>query len=535
MRSYAAPNGLIVMRQPWLGAQVLSYPDRLPTVAHVLDQAVRRFGNREAFRDASPNSGDSVTYAEFAELVEGAAERLTEEGVRPGERVAVAMHNSLDLAVALFACARGGFVLSGLNVRLRPTQWAYMLAHCKAALALAQPEYLDGLQKAGVDAGMDSVQLRPAGEVLSGRRRPWAGLGQAPEEASTFQIVYTSGTTGKPKASRIVHRASVHSGMTYAHVLGLTPEDRTAVLFQLSYVSALHAHVLPMMLVGGTSVLIPDASAAQFVRILREERITWAYSVPSMWILALREPAFRSPDLDHLRLLAFGGSPFPRSALPVLRKRLPFARLHDVYGLSETHSPATILFHEEMDAKPGSVGRPLPCMEARVIDDDGCDLTPDQPGELLLRGSLVTTGYLDDPQATEQAIVDGWLHTGDIARMDRDGYVWILDRKKDMITRGGHKIFSAEVEQLLLSHPSIADAAVVGIPDPLAFQAVACFVVPVDGCDLTTRDVQRWVGDRMADYAVPRRVHIVSEIPRNKTGKILKTQLRDQLTRGQPA
>jgi long-chain acyl-CoA synthetase len=524
-RSCVAPHGLVVARQPWLDAHVLSYPQRLPTVVHVLDQAVRRFGEREAFVDG----GTSVTYAEFAELVEGAVERLQQEGATPGDRIAVAMHNCLPLAVALFACARGGFVLAGLNVRLRPTQWAYMLRHSKASLALGQPEYLKGLRHAGAEAGMDPSRIRAADDVLTGRR-PWAGGVQPPDEASTFQIVYTSGTTGRPKGSQIVHRASVHSGMTYAHVLGLTPEDRTAVLFQLSYVSALHAHVLPMMLVGGTSVLIPEASPSQFVRILRDERITWAYSVPSFWIMLLRESLFRSPDLDHVRLLAFGGSPFPRSALPALRERLPSARLHDVYGLSETHSPATMLFHEEMDAKPGSVGRPLPCMEARVVDDDGHELPPGQPGELLLRGSLVTTGYLDDPVATEKVIVEGWFRTGDIGRIDADGYVWILDRKKDMITRGGHKIFSVEVEQLLLAHPGIADAAVVGIPDPLAFEAVACFVVPADGYALTVRDVRRWVGDHMADYAVPRRVRITDEIPRNKTGKILKAQLRAQLT-----
>ncbi len=525
-RSFIAPNGLVVARQPWLGAQVLSYLERLPTVVDVLDQAVRRFGEREAFVDRR----DRVTYGEFAELVEGAVERFGEAGVRRGDRVAVAMHNSLDLAVALFACARGGFVLAGLNVRLRPTQWAYMLAHSRAVLALGQAPYLEGLRIAGAHAGIEPSQVRPVGEVLNAARRPWKGVESPPDEASTFQIVYTSGTTGRPKGSQIVHRASVHSGTTYAHVLGLVPDDRTAVLFQLSYVSALHAHVLPMMLVGGTSVLVPEASPAQFARILRDERITWAYSVPSFWVLMLREPTFRSPDLDHLRLLAFGGSPFPRSALPVLRERLPRARLHDVYGLSETHSPATMLLPEEMDAKPGSVGRPLPCMEARVVGDDGEELSPGQPGELLLRGSLVTTGYLDDPVATAEAIVDGWFRTGDVARMDAQGYVWILDRKKDMITRGGYKIFSVEVEQLLMEHLGIADAAVVGIPDPLAFEAVACFVVPAEGHELTVRDVQRWVGDHMSDYAVPRRVRIVAEIPRNKTGKILKTELRAQLT-----
>jgi acyl-CoA synthetase (AMP-forming)/AMP-acid ligase II len=168
-------------------------------------------------------------------------------------------------------------------------------------------------------------------------------------------------------------------------------------------------------------------------------------------------------------------------------------------------------------------------MEARVVDDDGGEVAAGEPGELLLRGSLVTTGYFRDPEATAAALSDGWFRTGDLARIDADGYVFILDRKKDMITRGGHKIFSVEVEQLLLTHPGIADAAVVGIPDPLAFEAVAAFVVARDGAQVSRRDVQQWVASRMSDYAVPRQVRVVEAIPRNRTGKIVKTELRERL------
>lgn len=515
-----------VSREPWLGTQVLSYPERLPTVVDVLDRAVAEYGGRTAFK--APEG--EVTYAEFAALVEGAVERLGEEGLTAGDRLAVAARNGLDLAVALFACARGGFVMVGLNVRLRPPQWAYMLSHSGASLALGQPAFLDDLRVAGRDAGMPAERVRPVGDHLLGRRRPWRySPDQRPDEDATFAVVYTSGTTGRPKASRVVHRCSVHSATTYALVLNLTASDRTAVLFPLYYITGLHAHVLPMALVGGTSVLVPETSARQFVDILDAERISWMYTVPSFWLMLLREDRFRWPQLPHLELGAFGGSPFPQSALAQIRQRLPQVRLHDVYGLSETHSPATMLFDGEFRRKPGSVGRPLPCMEAVVVDDDGAAVVAGEPGELLLRGSLVTSGYYRDPQATAAAIRDGWFHTGDLARMDDEGYVWILDRMKDMITRGGHKIFSVEVEQLLMAHPAIVDAAVVGIPDPIAFEAVAAYVVGADGGQLTPRDVQQWVAARMSDYAVPRQVRVVDEVPRNRTGKILKTELRERL------
>ena len=515
-----------VERGPWLGAEVLSYPDRPRTVVDVLDRAVDAFGERQAFR--APE-GD-LTYAEVAEVVEGAVERLRAEGLAPGDRLAVAARNSLDLAVALFACARGGFVMVGLNLRLRAPQWAYMLRHSGARLALAQPEAFDELRAAAAEAGLAATAVRDIGDHLRGRRRPWSyDAAQQPDEAAAFAVVYTSGTTGRPKASRVVHRCSVHSAMSYVEVIGLARDDRTAVLFPLYYISGLNAHVLPMMLVGGTSVLVPDTSAHDFVGLLARERITWMYTVPSMWQLLLREDRFTASALPDLRRGAFGGSPFPTTMLDSIRQRLPQVRLTDIYGLSETHSPATMLLDEEFAAKPGSVGRPLPCMEAKVVDDSGCDVAAGEPGELLLRGSLVTSGYDGDDEATRAAISHGWFRTGDLARLDADGYVFILDRKKDMITRGGNKIFSVEVEQLLLTHPSVADAAVVGIPDPIAFEAVAAYVVAADGAQLTRRDVQRWVAERMSDYAVPRQVRVVDEIPRNRTGKILKADLRQRL------
>jgi len=513
-----------IERQPWLGGSALSYPNRPPTILDALDRAVDRFGDRCYL--VAPEG--TVTYRAFAELVEGAAQRLAEEGLGEGDRLAVAARNSLDLAVAVFACARLGAILVGLNVRLAPAQWVYMLAHSGVALALAQPELLAGLQEAASEAGLDPGRVRPLGDHLTGRRRPWAyTAADRPDEAATYAVVYTSGTTGRPKASQVVHRCSMHSAISYSRVLNLTAEDRTAVLFPIYYISAMHAHLLPMLLVGGTCVLVAAATPREFLALLEEERITWMYAVPSFWLMLLHLPGFEWPNLPHLSVGAFGGSPFPTSQVAELRRRLPQVRLHDIYGLSETHSPATMLFDTEFRRKPGSVGRPLPCMEAQVVDDDGGVLAAGNPGELWLRGSLVTTGYYGDPAATAAAITpDGWFRTGDVARIDAEGYVFILDRLKDMINHGGHKIFSAEVEQLLVAHPQIADAAVVGIPNAVAFETVTAFVVARPGSGLVAADVREWVRSRMAGYAMPRVVHLVEEIPRNAVGKIDKQALR---------
>ncbi|HVL03496.1 MAG TPA: AMP-binding protein, partial [Acidimicrobiales bacterium] len=381
--------GAVVYEQ-WLGAPALSYRDRPRTIVDVLDRAVHLFGERTLL---TTPTGD-VGVAEFAELVEGAVERLADEGVGAGDRLAVVGHNGLDLAVALFACARAGAVMVGMSTRSAPEQWAYLLAHSRASLALAQPEFLGGLEEAADRAGLAADRARPFGDLLTGRRRRWAYTpDQRPDEADAYAVVYTSGTTGRPKASRVVHRGSVHSGLSYARLLGLGPEDVTAVVFSLTYISAMHAHVLPMLLVGGRCVLVADPNPAHLVDIVSRERVSWLYVVPALWQRLLRVDGLASPALDHLRLGGFGGSPMPQPATVELRRRLPRMALRDIYGLSETHSPATMLLDEEFAAKPGSVGRPLACMEARVVDGENVVLGSGDAGELLLRGSLVTTGY----------------------------------------------------------------------------------------------------------------------------------------------
>lgn len=517
---------LRVERQPWLAADVLSYPDRVPTVCDALDSAVAAHPDHVAFEDEDA----ATSYRAFADLVEGAVLTLRSWGVTSGDRVAVAAPNGVALAVALFACARGGFTMVGLSTALRPPRWARMLRHSKAAVALGAPAQIDGLRRAAQEAGQVTVR---ALADLTTQPRGWSyGPADRPAESAAYAVVYTSGTTGSPKAVQVVHRASMHSAHSYQALLDLGPHDRTAVWFPLTYISAVHAHVLPAMLAGATSVLLSDMAAAAYLRVLTERGITWAYTVPSMWRLLLRRGAFTAPALDHVRVAGFGGSPFPRSALPDLQAVLRNARLLDIYGLTETHSPAAVRVPEDPVDKLGSVGRPLPCMEALCVDDTGRALH-DSAGHLLLRGSLVTTGYLHNPQATAAVIQQGWLRTGDIARIDSDGYIWLLGRAKDVIDRGGHSVYAAEVEELLTAHPDVADAAVVGVPDRTGTQAVACMVVPRPGGRPTLAALRRWVAQRLADHAAPRMLTVTDDLPRNPTGKLDRTRI--QATFSSPA
>jgi len=512
----AAPGRypLQVVTETWNGGPALSYAGRPPSVVDVLDDAVRREPARVLF--LLPD-GSSLDRRAFADLVEGAAQRLRARGLRRGDVVAVVARNGLELAVAQFACARAHLVLCGLNVHQAPALWAWLVESSGARLVLAQPEFAAALPPS-----------EDAAATLLGPGTPWAydPATERPDEAATYCLVHTSGTTGRPKASRVVHRCSVHAAMSYAHLLDLGPDDVSAVLFPLYYISAMHAHVLPALLTGGACLLLPGATPAGYVDALARHRVSWAYAVPSFWQLVVRRGGLDAARLPHLRRVGMGGSPWPPGMERDLRERLPGTRLFDVYGLSETHSPATVLQDRDYAEHAGTVGRVLPCLQART------DGPPGEPGELLLRGSLVTTGYAGAPEATAAAISsDGWFRTGDVARIDAQGFVTLLDRVKDMVNRGGHKVFSAELERVLREHPGVVDAAVVGVPDRVGDELIAAFVVQDPDAPVVPAAVRRHVADALADYAVPRFLHVVAELPRGATGKTDKVRLRAEAVR----
>lgn len=524
MEVSGATAGLV--EEQWLGATVRCYAGRPLTLVEALDLAVQAHPDTVAVVSAE----GTVTYRELAELVEGTAAWLGEQGLVAGDRLAVALRNSLDAIVAIWACARGGYVFVGLPTRMQPAQWTYVLQHSAPALVLGHEEFQAGLEQAAADAGLEPSRVLPAGTSLRSATSPWTGQTIAfPDQDSSYATVYTSGTTGRPKAIAMIHRSTIHSAIAYIRLMGLVAGDRTAITFPLYYVTGHVAQVTPMMLVGGTSYPAVDLSPAQLTRMCREEGISYLMVTPSLWPLLLRDKGFRFPDLAHVRVGAFGGSPVPLSTISALRSAMPQLRLYDAYGLSETHSPATILLDHEFDRKPGSIGRPVPCCDVRIIDPDGNDLPSGEAGELLIKGPNITSGYVGDPEGTAKAIQQGWLHTGDFCRVDDEGFVYLLDRMKDVVIRGGFKVYSVELEYLLVSHPLIEQAAVFGVPDKLAFEAVACYLKLADGATMSTDAVRSFVQERMSDYAVPRYVRVVEEIPRNRTGKIEKPLLRTLL------
>lgn len=532
-------DDLAVVREPWLGGSVLSYSPRPRDVVDVLDLAVRRRPDADAVVDAV--TGRTRTVAELAADVMATAEQWRASGLRPGDGVGLAAANSGDHLVAILACAATGAVAVGLSDRLAVPQWRYQLEHSRCRFLLHDAEHAARAREAA--AGLDGVRVVPglcaAGPVSARRWAAWADARTPADPAAAYQVVYTSGTTGRPKASQVVHRASVHSGVAYDRLLRLQPGESSGVLFSLGYISAMHAHVIPALLSGARLVMLPTGSPRTWVEQLAAFDVTWAYAVPSWWLLALREPGLVAGALPHLRLAGAGGSPMPDRLRDGLAERLPGTELLNVYGLSETHSPATVLRGAELWTHAGAAGRPLEVVEVEVRDEDGVTVLPDgEPGEVWLRSSLVTTGYAGDPVATAAAVVDGALRTGDVGvlRPTDDGpLLHLLDRVKDMVDRAGVKVFSAEVERVLGGHPAVAEVACVAVPDPRSGETVAVVLVPAEGPSGGPADrpadaeLRAFVRERLGTSAVPSVIRWADRLPRGGTGKTDKRALRAAL------
>ncbi|WP_380166724.1 class I adenylate-forming enzyme family protein [Jannaschia sp. R86511] len=529
-----------VVRRAWLGGDVLGYGGARPhDLLDVVDLAVARHPHAVVCEDAT--TGETWTALELADQVATTARAWLAEGLRPGDGVALAAHNSGAHLVALLACAASGAVAVGLSARLATPQWRYQLEHSRCRLLLHDADHGEQARAAAEGQPGVRVSVLPTarGGVPAGAWRTWTA-DRAPAPGTTaYQVVYTSGSTGRPKASQVVHAASVHSGVAYDRLLRLQPGESTAVLFHLGYISAVHAHVVPALLSGARLVMLPTGSPRTWVEQLARHDVAWAYAVPSWWLLALREPGLDADALPRLRLAGAGGSPFPDRLRDGLARRLPDAELLNVYGLSETHSPATVLRGRQMWTHAGAAGRPLEVVEVEVratVDGPGAGpLLPDgEPGEVWLRSSLVTTGYAGDPVATAAAVQAGSLRTGDVGVLEPGGsegpVLRLLDRVKDLVNRAGTKVYSAEVERVLGEHPAVAESACVAAPDPRSGETVAVFLVLRPDAEAPTdAQVRAWVRERLGVAAVPSLVHRVDALPRGGTGKTNQLELRSRL------
>jgi len=516
--------------------QLKVFVHRPKTIMDMLGRTAASFPDKEALVSAE----ERVTYREFAERVEKVAGNLSDiYGIRKGDRVALLIGNRIEFALLVFACARIGAIAVILNTRLKEEELSYMLNHSGASLLLFDGESVDKVERLRDNTDISSVRhFFLIGNAAAARReyslfeillQPAVAPTVDIRETDPLFIMYTSGTTGVPKGAIGSHLGVIHGAISYENVLKTNSQTKTLIAVPLFHVTGLVGQLLHMVQVGGTSVLMEKYKTDRYIQLLAEENITFLFNVPTIYVMMMSHPDFAKHTYHAVRTLAFGGAPMSMDTISNLKKAFPGAELHNAYGATETSSPTTIMPRHAPKEKLHSVGMPIPVAEIKVIDENGEECAPGQVGQLLIKGPMVIEGYWNNEEANRRSFTDGFWCSGDIAVIDGDGFVYIMDRMKDMINRGGEKIFSIEVENVLYNHPGILEAAVVGVPDRIYGETVKAFVVPKADIQIEEEEVKQFVRERLAEYKVPTAVEFIPELPRNPGGKIIKSYLKNGL------
>jgi long-chain acyl-CoA synthetase len=509
---------------------------------HYGDRVVRCFAERPAnidalFRQAVARAPDRValvlgdariTYRALAEKVEAVAANLTQRGFAKGDRLALLLGNCFEFVYAVLGAARAGIIVVPMNIRQRAPETAFILTQCEAAGLIYQADVAAYLPE---PAAMP--HLREHFVVGDGASVPFAALtapatfsGVAIGEEDIFALLYTSGTTGRPKGAMLTHFGTVHSLLHFEYGLALRDGDVSVLAVPGSHVTGLVAIILTMIRICGTTVLMPAFRAHDFIEIATRERMTYTLIVPAMYNLCLLDPEFSRFDLTAWRIGGFGGAPMPQATIERVAAALPNLTLVNIYGATETTSPVTMLPLGEAATRADTVGKPLPCADIVVMDDSGREVAPATGGELWIAGPMVIPGYWRNPEADGAAFRGGYWKSGDIGSIDAEGYVRVFDRKKDMINRGGYKVYCIEVESVLARHPDVIECAVIGRPDPVLGERVHAVVVPRTA-ELQEPKLKSYCAQFLSDYKVPDIVTFRHDgLPRNANGKVLKTALR---------
>jgi long-chain acyl-CoA synthetase len=448
-----------------------------------------------------------------------------------GARVGILLPNAPEHAISYFGAIAAGAVAVPINFRLSPPEVGYILKDCAAAVLVttaAQYEKLSGLPEARSVGTFLVVDGAPAGatpfsDALSAAPVP----GPAPVQPGDVAcLLYTSGTTGFPKGAMISHANNLFNTGSCERTLGYREDDVGLVTLPLFHVTALHSQLVALLALGATVVLQREYDTRRMLELAARHGVTALFLVPAVYKLVTLRDDLASFDLSRVRLAAYGGAPMDPETIRALGRLLPGVELHNCYGLTECSSLGTVLPAEAILSRAESVGLPVPGTQAEVRSPSGEVLPRGTPGELYLRGPHVVQGYWGAPEKTKAAMGDGWLRTGDVARIDEEGFVFVLDRVKDMINRGGEKIYGLEVENVLYAFPGVAEAAVVGVGHPVFGEVPVAFVAPFPGASLDPEALRAHCAARLADFKVPVEVRFVEKLPRNPGGKVLKQELR---------
>jgi fatty-acyl-CoA synthase len=523
--------------------------DATVLVARTRRQALGDLLHRSAARSPEATAivfGDlRQSYAELDATVNRLANALTARGVRQGERVAMLGHNHHAYAVTLLALARLGVISVPINFMLTADEVAFVLGHAGATAIVAE-DALAGVAEAAITQLDDPSAIRLRGTIgnaVDGWEAvdDWMRHADASDpdvdvaDDDPIQIMYTSGTESRPKGATLSSRALIAQYVSCIVEGRMTAADIEVHALPLYHCAQLHVFLMPDLYLGATSIILPAPDAATILATIERERVTKLFCPPTVWISLLRHPDFDTRDLSSLRKGYYGASIMPVEVLREILRRLPDVELFNLYGQTEMSPLATFLAPEDQERKAGSAGRAALNVETRVVDDDDVDVPVGEIGEIIHRSPQAMLGYWDDPQKTAAMFRNGWLHSGDLGVIDDEGFITVVDRKKDMIKSGGENVASREVEELIYQHPAVSEVAVFGVPDDKWIEAVAAAVVVRDGQQLGPDELVSFCRERLAGFKVPKRITFVDALPKNASGKVLKRELREAQTSTAPS
>ena len=504
------------------------------TLGDLLRRTAARMPDKTAIR-----CGTVVwTYAQFERLCNQLAAGLTTHGIRVGDRVAILARNSHAFAAVRFAVAQIGAVLVPINFMLKAEEVAHILRHSEARFLWVDSELAPvGREAARLDTSVERMAWLPSEEpttapsdllrfddlLLGSAVPPTPDL----DGSMPAQIVYTSGTESRPKGAVLTHEALIWEYVSCVVDAEIAADDVLLHALPFYHCAQLDVFLGPAIYVGATNIITSRPVAENLLPLLERQRITSFFAPPTVWIALLRSPLFERSDLANLRKGYYGASIMPVEVLREIQQRLPSLRLWNLYGQTEIAPVATVLKPQDQLRKPGSAGRPALNVETRIVNESGADVRVGEVGEILHRSPQLMRGYYHDDERTKAAFAGDWFRSGDLGMLDDEGYITIVDRRKDMIKSGGENVSSREVEEVIYGLPQVSEVAVIGLPHPVWIEAVTAVVVFKSGHVLTAAQLKAHCAGQLASFKVPKHVLFIDSLPKNPSGKVLKRQLRE--------
>lgn len=493
------------------------------TIPDALARAVRRSPDKIAIRFGERD----WTYRQLDEAAARVAGSLAQWGLRPGDRVAAFGKNSDAYVLLWLACLRSGLIHVPVNFSMTRNEAEYIVTQSGASAIFADPSLAERVE--GLPCKVSGT-LHGGGQrdiLAAAARGPVAPVHEQLIDTTPAQILYTSGTTSAPKGAVLTHRALLAEYVSTIASCDIRDTDYSLAALPLYHSAQMHVFLMPLLLCGGTTLIAESPEAGFCLRTIRSEGITSFFAPPTVWIALLRHAEFVPAQLGSLTKAYYGASIMPVPVLFELQSKLPALRFFNCYGQSEIGPLATVLGPEEHAARPASAGRPVLNVETRIVDETRQDVAPGELGEIVHRSPQLLTEYWDKPEQTAEAFAGGWFHSGDLGYMDAEGYLYVVDRIKDVINSGGVLVSSREVEECLYTHPAVAEAAVFALQHPKWVEAVTACVVLKRDTQASEEELLAHARDALAPFKVPKRVVFVADLPRNTAGKLLKRQLRE--------